>query len=1699
MVHIKTSLKHAEASVLRYLSCVVLTLELISQANLFAASGAWSSGVSNLMPAGTYIAAQSWADGQGSHVAPWFGLMANNHVISVSPNPPTPTSFVTYGIVPLPVGATLEDLVCSASGKPVVYEVMTPNITHQIYYYDSGTSSFQPSFIPSPGNPTININGTQQGSYVGMMSNDIHGNITLEILSYFWKSTDDGKTFTLITDTANFIQPPLPNTFPFGSVVTAVPSYANNSPSIQSISGAPYGGSTAPWGEMYVGKEFYNWRSYDDGQTWELIDPLWYQPMRDSTTGLPVYQNFCLSYAMFGKGDGAAFTTDSDVMINAFRVASYVNSGFPKFFRILPSGQIIHATNGDIDPVSSPYITNGYTLSQGSGLGMITTKSGDTFGTIVWNPLPVGNPLNRNPTEVVKWDADTKLWTIITPPAGGKPSPISSYAFIKTAGDGDHYFLNSGPTYQWTPNVGSNLRPDVTLKPGNFPLVVATDPTTHVASTMPGNSFNVSDDHTPAANLLYSWSFRGQGRVTFDNASALNATAYFSNPGFYVLTLTANDGSLSGAMSVTVKVLPPSGGGGSAPSIAVAGQPANQILNVGQPITISLSATGTNLKYQWKRNGMEVVDTLPGSTSYVLQGQTLDYSGTNTNQLTIASGQTIDSGAIYYCEVSNEYGRVTSNCSTIGNPPSIIQSPVDNNMTNGDLSVSTSGTQPFQWQWYSGTPGSGAAIAGARSSMYHTTTAGNYYVVVSNIFGSTTSAPAQIGAIPGNSVTFNLGGANSNGTLASSASFLVGSTIGLGTDAGAYGNWLYFTKWNSSSSHVTIAPGLTNAPQSKFIVDSTASGTVSISTSTTFFTNEFVLTVKNGFGTSSTHQYRFHAGDTVCIKAFAPPQGMTFNGWIVSKGGTLSGGFVANPGNGNSLTKFTFPSGDVEIIATYAGSGPTYSIGGTISSNSIGLSGVSVSLVSNGNVLQAVSTDVNGSYSFIPIPDGSQFTVQASKSGYTFTPNSISGTINAAAVTANFIATMVQPPNITSLQVSPIPVTSTTASVQAIASDPNTPTQTLTYLWTATGPASVTFTPNNSTLANNATATFSQSGSYTISVVVSNSSSNATSSIPATVVQTLTTLSVAPTTANILINNTQQFTASGKDQFGASMLVAPAINWTISAGAGSIDSNGLYSATATPGMATVKATSGSINNTATVTINASQLMPTVSWFAPADITYGTLLSTLQLNATANAPGTFVYTPPLGTLLNSGTNVSLAVQFTPTDPVTYSSASANVTFNVLKKSLTAIANASTRMYGVANPAFTGTLAGVVAGDAITASYTSSATLTTSAGTYSSVSAEAITPVILDPNNKLSNYVASLTNAALTISKAAATITLSNLIQNYDGSAKSASFATVPPNLNVSLTYNGNVQSPIIEGSYAVLASINDINYSGTASGTLIIDRTVLTSAANAIPNPVIVLQPITFTASASNSNNDVLTYSWDFGDGLQGSGASAAHTYQSPGTFHAVVMIDNKLVTISSSVDVTVSAAVAVIGEGLDSDGDGFSDSFEAFAGTNPDNASATPTGQPISLNSVTGLILTKAQIKLNFVKAGSDSISFNGTVSIPQGLVISGAIVLLDAGGILKKFTLNSRGSAKIGGDSFKLKIKSRKGLILANPSAGFSAAFSKGSFTKILAQESQLTNTTLSRVPRTVAFSLLFNGVALKKLQNMSYSSKANKTGIAK
>jgi hypothetical protein len=94
----------------------------------------------------------------------------------------------------------------------------------------------------------------------------------------------------------------------------------------------------------------------------------------------------------------------------------------------------------------------------------------------------------------------------------------------------------------------------------------------------------------------------------------------------------------------------------------------------------------------------------------------------------------------------------------------------------------------------------------------------------------------------------------------------------------------------------------------------------------------------------------------------------------------------------------------------------------------------------------------------------------------------------------------------------------------------------------------------------------------------------------------------------------------------------------------------------------------------TVTIDVvPPVTPLITWATPAAITVGTALSATQLNATASyngipVAGTFVYTPPSGTVLGLGNAQQLSVTFTPSNSLSYTTASKTVSIDVVEVTL-----------------------------------------------------------------------------------------------------------------------------------------------------------------------------------------------------------------------------------------------------------------------------------------------------------------------------------------------------------------------------------------------------------------------------------------------
>jgi gliding motility-associated-like protein len=152
--------------------------------------------------------------------------------------------------------------------------------------------------------------------------------------------------------------------------------------------------------------------------------------------------------------------------------------------------------------------------------------------------------------------------------------------------------------------------------------------------------------------------------------------------------------------------------------------------------------------------------------------------------------------------------------------------------------------------------------------------------------------------------------------------------------------------------------------------------------------------------------------------------------------------------------------------------------------------------------------------------------------------------------------------------------------------------------------------------------------------------------------------------------------------------------------------------------------------------------------------------------------------------------------------------------------------------------------------ISITYNGLSALPTQAGSYA---------VVASLSN--SNYTAPDATGTLVIGKATASIALSNLNQTYDGTAKSVTATTSPAGLtSISITYNGSSALPTQAGSYDVVASLSNSNYTAPdATGTLTILPKTITVRAEAKTKNYGDTDPLlTFTISTALASGDYFT-------------------------------------------------------------------------------------------------------------------------------------------------------------------------------------------------------------------------------------------------
>jgi len=497
---------------------------------------------------------------------------------------------------------------------------------------------------------------------------------------------------------------------------------------------------------------------------------------------------------------------------------------------------------------------------------------------------------------------------------------------------------------------------------------------------------------------------------------------------------------------------------------------------------------------------------------------------------------------------------------------------------------------------------------------------------------------------------------------------------------------------------------------------------------------------------------------------------------------------------------------------------------------------VTSATVSNGSASVSYNLPAGtaaGTYTIEAVYGGTASLQTSSDSTHTLTVNTAATTTAASNATATFSATA-QSVTLAATITSPSgPVNSGTVTFTVLQGSSPVGTA-VTTATVSNGAASVSYTLPAGTAA----------GTYTIQAVYSGTASLLTSS------DSTHTLTIGKDTATVTLGNlAQTYTGSPISITATTTPPGLTVNITYSGSPNPPTTAGSYTVV------------GNISNanymgSATGTLKIAQATPSITWATPAAITYGTALSSTQLDAAASfsgnsLAGTFAYSPAAGTVLAAGPH-TLSATFTPADTTDYTTASQSTTIAVTGAVLTITANNATRVYGTANPAFTGSVTGQQNSDTFTESFTTAATIS------SPVSSYAIVPSVTGAN--LADYTQSIADGTLIITKAGSTITLgasSGSItpgQSVTLTAQVSSDTTGTPTGTVSF-YDGTVllnTAPLTAGvaSYSTAALAPGITHalSATYNG----DTTFNSSSSTA--SVTVVVAPLNFTMTLSGPSS-----------------------------------------------------------------------------------------------------------------------------------------------------------------------------------------------------------------------------------------------------
>jgi uncharacterized repeat protein (TIGR01451 family) len=383
------------------------------------------------------------------------------------------------------------------------------------------------------------------------------------------------------------------------------------------------------------------------------------------------------------------------------------------------TGTNLSGATSNVLVITNAQLTNvgSYAVRVSNGFG--TANSSNALLAIAGAPIIIVQPTNQTvpvggmATLSVVATGTSPLsyqWTFVSGP--NLPYATNSVLVVTNVHNGDKYNVRVSNAF------GSVKSANATLSVGVPPTIVVqpTNQTVKVGDTV---TFSVVASGDPP--LSYQWLFNGATLSGATNTVLVITNAQVGTGGRYSARVSNPFGSTRTDNVLLSVVQPP----------VIVAPPTNQTVTLGGMATFSVLAAGTApLNYQWSFGGTNLV-------------------GATTNLLVITNAQLSNAGN-YSVRVTNAFGSTNSPNAllTVGVPPAIVTQPTDLGIAVGGVasfSFVATGTPPLSYQWrFNGTNLVGATTNVLVIPNAQSANAGTYAALVTNAFGSATSASAVL-------------------------------------------------------------------------------------------------------------------------------------------------------------------------------------------------------------------------------------------------------------------------------------------------------------------------------------------------------------------------------------------------------------------------------------------------------------------------------------------------------------------------------------------------------------------------------------------------------------------------------------------------------------------------------------------------------------------------------------------------------------------------------------------------------------------------------------------------------------------------------------------------------------------------------------------------------------------------------------------